>query len=762
MRLKNSNFINQSGSALLAVLVLSASAVVTALILLQSSAQTNELYARKALSGMADNAAQTLGSIIMEPSVCINGFTATGPGMKFLPSGRFNVSMAASTNGQDVSIPNPSAPGSSLAAGSSVPGTSLSIIRLYVTAPTPTSAGATDYTVTLNASFSTGAGGPGLAPRVIYKLKVTTDGTGLVLGCGPAPSAVSNQSLCEGMGCDYSTSSSGQGTCHCPIPPVTCTGGTYVQSIVSNVPVCSSTTVSRTCAPAGYMVALDGNGQAVCATVTSCPSGTATNGLGAPANPPTCKCFANGSTWNGTSCDPPPVPVIGLCGTPPNAGTFATAAAANSAGPLCSAGTASPAVLAGAGPWSWTCLGTTGINASCSASTASGPSCVGGASTTVTANPASPAGCYCPVGQTWSAGTSTCNSTSAPLCPDGVTVAHQSWSGVAPATGSPACTYPTGFTGGVGWLDSCSHVAINSSCDSGGTHYICLSSCPSGPSCVGGATTTVSANAAAPAGCYCQGGTTWNAGTSTCVSASCLADGERSPNFWATGQDDALCSSSMPIAPSADTACCSGTSYPGWGIGDNIGSGGCPNICGPPTSSPIGVCGSSNGISSSSQPTGTAACAGGTIINMSGSGPWTWRCSGSTQTVNCSAPAQGAVCASGWRGVNNYSAPTSQANLGSGSAVVEQAWDFWRVAQGASAIGAGNTFSSTFAQQADGSYATIYSGQPNGNVTGTFNSGSPNYPCTTDRAGYYALHAVKQFTGASPVTFQIIYQCTCP
>ena len=59
----------------------------------------------------------------------------------------------------------------------------------------------------------------------------------------------------------------------------------------------------------------------------------------------------------------------------------------------------------------------------------------------------------------------------------------------------------------------------------------------------------------------------------------------------------------------------------------------------PITVTPInGICGSSNGNSLSSEPTGNY-CSSGVFSGLSGSGPWTWSCKGSDggSTASCSA-----------------------------------------------------------------------------------------------------------------------------
>lgn len=109
--------------------------------------------------------------------------------------------------------------------------------------------------------------------------------------------------------------------------------------------------------------------------------------------------------------------------------------------------------------------------------------CTGGATTTVSAVLASPAGCFCAATETWNG--TTC--VAAPICTGGATTTI---SAVPAAPAGCYCAASETWNG-----TTCAVVA--------------------GPTCTGGATTTVTAAPALPAGCFCATGQTWN-GT-TCV-----------------------------------------------------------------------------------------------------------------------------------------------------------------------------------------------------------------------------------------------------
>lgn len=476
-------FKNQMGSALLPVLIVAASAIAGALIILQNSSSISQLYARKATATIVDNVSQLIGSVVSDPNVCFGGFNQISIGAKFLPAAagtRGTFTAVAPASSQDVSIPDPT--GGIFQNNYVIPNTPIKIKRLYITNAQPIALVPNAYKADLMATFqSTAASAEGYSARKVATMEIKTNGAGGITGCG-ATVGTSNQELCEGMNCTYTVSSSGVGNCDCPIKPVTCLNGQYVTSITALTPQCSTGPIlTRTCAPGSkrFLVALDSAGAPVCATVDPCPAGTTGTGAGGAASPASCKCNNAGETWDvpTSTCIVAGPVVNGLCGTPPNGGSYATVAAANAAGAKCSAGTSSVASFSGAGPWNWTCVGSgTGhTDASCSAS------------------------------QTSSA---------TPLCSDGVTPDCMSWvsnMGSPPIPCSPFLnpSPPPGCYAG----NNCNHMPNGYTCAYGGFAQTCVSSCPVGPSCPTGSSATGVGVTVAP-GCKCNNASDSYDGTS--------------------------------------------------------------------------------------------------------------------------------------------------------------------------------------------------------------------------------------------------------
>jgi Pectate lyase superfamily protein len=79
-----------------------------------------------------------------------------------------------------------------------------------------------------------------------------------------------------------------------------------------------------------------------------------------------------------------------------------------------------------------------------------------------------------------------------------------------------------------------------------------------------------------------------------------------------------------------------------WTWGCSGSNGGASASCRAPVASAVnGVCGSANGVAVSTAPTGNL-CTAGTATTVSGTGPWTWACNGSNGGANgsCSAPVK--------------------------------------------------------------------------------------------------------------------------
>lgn len=187
-------------------------------------------------------------------------------------------------------------------------------------------------------------------------------------------------------------------------------------------------------------------------------------------------------------CDIACPQVIGICATPPNGGTFATAPAGNT---LCSSGSPSPASLPASPPWNWSCTGSNsgGDQTGCAATQTAAPTCTLG---------------------------------SLIISPEGD---HAACMANKNAIGPHPCnpSWNTGDTLAMSNFDVVGRCYDTNSCASGGTIFSyrqCINViCPSG-------TTLSSASgvAASPAGCYCPNATdTWDG--SSCVGAAACTGG---------------------------------------------------------------------------------------------------------------------------------------------------------------------------------------------------------------------------------------------
>ena len=416
------NFSDERGSALLIVLLIVASAIVSALVAIQSNVSISQIYARKSASQSADNVTQMMSTMLADPIICKQGFDGTG--VQFLDASgnpaNFSQSLASSATGQNVSLPSnyPVTGGSTLArfqANFQFPDAPLRVRRVYATSPVDKGGGV--YTMLLKADFDAvdGATTRGLSARTLMGMQIQT-AAGVMTSCGIAATVNSNQALCEGMNCTYTTTAIGGGSCFCPLTPVTCLNGNYISSINSTTrtPICSTSTITRSCALTanGYLVAFDAQSQPVCAQVDLCPAGTSATGLGGAAAPTTCKCAAATDVWNSTT-------------------------------------------------------------STCGAATATVTCTFAGTSTGGLGGAASPSGCFCDTsGQTWSSATSTCGTTTTTTCtfagtstggaggaasPSGCfcNTAGETWNGTSCTTGSTSTCPPMTLTWNVGG-NSCS------------------------------------------------------------------------------------------------------------------------------------------------------------------------------------------------------------------------------------------------------------------------------------------------------------------
>jgi hypothetical protein len=248
-----------------------------------------------------------------------------------------------------------------------------------------------------------------LKERNIGTVIITSDiATGAVVTCNSI-SDVTIQSTCAQMGCTYIPAN--PEPCQCFRSQVVCAAPGYfpVAFSAEGVPDCRQ--VGGDVCPAGEFLTEFGIDFISCAPSPVCPPGTANNGLGMQASPALCKCLGATETWNGTNC-------VAGGGPPPGPNCPAQSLSWTLAGVTCSAPFPSTADTAVAGPIANTASGNTGSasfrcvsgvwnalpepGASCALTAA--PLCTGGATTTVSAVPASPAGCFCAANELWSPG----------------------------------------------------------------------------------------------------------------------------------------------------------------------------------------------------------------------------------------------------------------------------------------------------------------------------------------------------------------------
>ena len=296
-------------------------------------------------------------------------------------------------------------------------------------------------------------------------------------------------------------------------------------------------------------------------------------------------------TWNGSggTCN---TAVNGSCGSADGQSTASTPSAG-----LCADGNATS--VSGSGPYTWSC---TGIHGGSTDSCSSDRSCDSGT-------------------QSWTLGGSTCSAStladthgdSQPLTDSGL-----------PTTGSRTFSCSQGSWGGSG--GTCV-TAVNAVCGSAnggdstsapGAAAQCSVGSSSGVSGAGPYTWTCSgSNGGSSVSCAsnrsCVGDSlSWTIGGSSC-SATTSTDTH--------GDSQALTDSGLPTTGSRTFSCSQGS----WS-----GSGG---TC---VTAVNAVCGSANGGSTTGAPLSASQCSVGSASSVSGSGPYSWTCSGSNGGSNAS------------------------------------------------------------------------------------------------------------------------------
>ena len=345
--------LNESGSALVMAMAAAGFIAMTGFAAMQVGSYLNKgaqiARENQDLSALA----HAMTSLVSNAEICRYGADgiagASLNGLQFEDANgnvaAFNATAAASADGQTVRLGTNFTPSQgnapfTIRSGTRVEEFNTNITRLYIRAA-PHSTLPLTYVGQLLARIDSGSN-VAMNEKALVDIMFEVDGAGSVVKCGLNLSSLTPQSMCSAMGCTYDPAAVGQ-KCICPLPTMSCAAGQYIKGIdpTTMQPVCA--TVNLGCPAGNYLAAIDPRGNPVCSSVTYT--------VVAP---------------------PPPPPVNGGCGGA-NSGTFADATAANSAG-LCSAGAASPASLAGTGPWNWTCNGSNGgTNASCMASATAAP-----------------------------------------------------------------------------------------------------------------------------------------------------------------------------------------------------------------------------------------------------------------------------------------------------------------------------------------------------------------------------------------------------
>jgi len=402
--------------------------------------------------------------------------------------------------------------------------------------------------------------------------------------------------------------------------------------------------------------------------------------------------WTNGA-WLG--CSNPNPSVSGVCGSA-NGSSLSSVPTVN----LCSSGV--PTAVSGSGPWSWSCNGTNGGgNASCLASLVQN-AVVSASGTTIPSAPqivdsqynkwtislanavlenGSPAGFSSSValilyyngviyqknsaGSWWSWtngswGVSSDPRTSGPgVCgtANGVAVSSAPTSNLC-ATGSSSAVSGNGTL----WYWTCNSInggtstscsapvqpaAVNGVC--GASNGVAIISAPTTNLCSSGVPTSVSGSG--PWSWSCDGTSggsdvscsaplkqSVSASGTTVPSASQIVDSQS--NIWTLSSISSVLMNGNPAGYSSNVSLIlyynsviyQKNSSGGWWSWTN----GAWLISSDPRS---GICGAANGVAVSSAPTANL-CNGGTTSAVSGSGPWTWNCTGSNGiTAQCSAPS---------------------------------------------------------------------------------------------------------------------------
>ncbi|MDD4409495.1 MAG: hypothetical protein PHW52_02455, partial [Candidatus Pacebacteria bacterium] len=331
-------------------------------------------------------------------------------------------------------------------------------------------------------------------------------------------------------------------------------------------------------------------------TTGLCNSGTPSSVFG--TGPWTWTCTGlNGGTTSSCSASKTPDPINGQCGSS-NGGTFTTIPTTG----LCNSGT--PSSVFGTGPWTWTCTGLNG----------------GGTSNCFASKTPDPVNGQC--------GTS-----------DGGTF------GTIPTTNLCTTGTATTVSGAGPWYWTCQGA-------NGGTAASCSASKTPDPVNGQCGTSDGGTFATIPTTNLCTTGTassvsglglwTWTcAGLNGGTTSSCSASKTPDPVNGQCGTSDGGTFTTIP----ATNLCATGTATTVSGAGpwywtcQGANGGTAASCSASKTPDPVnGQCGASNGSALTGIPT-QSLCALGTPSVVSGTGPWTWTCTGLNggTTASCSA-----------------------------------------------------------------------------------------------------------------------------
>lgn len=375
----------------------------------------------------------------------------------------------------------------------------------------------------------------------------------------------------------------------------------------------------------GQCGAANGVGVTKAPTTNLCSAGTASTVGG--TGPWNWSC--TGANGGGNASCSAPSEVSGVCGSA-NGSTLTNAPTTN----LCSAGSAS--TVSGTGPWNWSCSGSNGgANASCSAQPQSGTSTITMGETKTLSGVDSGNGGLLIAQQATLSQTATVQSISLYVVQASGNLELGIYDATGPSGGPGALKATTNsFTPVTGWNTASVITPVNLPA---GTYW--LAYLPSSNSLEFGSdfsTGTYEYSALNYGPMPAKYSTSTKGGTSHWSLYATLVG---APSNGSCGSANGVAAGSAP----STNLCSAGTASTVAGTGPWTWScsgiaGGTTASCSAPAAPASGVCGSSNGASYSSTPT-TNLCSVGAASSVSGTGPWTWSCSGldGGATASCSA-----------------------------------------------------------------------------------------------------------------------------